>query len=377
MTYNLIAHHPNTRPEDFLYVADQSTGQIVSSICLIPWTWRFEDVTLKAGEMGIVGTLPAYRGRGLIRAQVARFKEILREGNYLLSQIQGILYFYRQFGYDYAIPLEGGWVCELHDLPTGEVAGYHFRQAAREDIPILASFYNEAAQTVAIHAPRDEAIWDYLMTRTLGSETAREFWLVLDDAGQPVGYWAIALEGFGTGLIVSEASRLSGPAGAAIMPRLRRLAEERGKGCVRFNLPAFDDLVQIAQGFGARDVGMYPWQIHLPDVGGLLKALAPILERRLPGTPFAGLTETITLNVFREGFSLDFRAGKLAEVRRVPGVEESEINLPPNLLPLLLLGYRTVEDLHSCYPDALIVDARRPLMNTLFPRVRAYIHTIY
>jgi GNAT superfamily N-acetyltransferase len=376
-THHLIAHHPNTRSEDFLYVEDRSTGQIVSSICLIPWTWCYEDVELKAGELGIVGTLPGYRGRGLIRTQMARFKEMLREGGYLLSQIQGILYFYRQFGYDYAIPLEGGWVCELRSLPADEGEGYHFRQASLEDIPTLASFYDEAAKAVGIHAPRGRAIWDYLLTHTLETETAREFWLVLDGADQPVGYWAISLEGFGTGLIVSESSRLSCLMGAAIMPRLRKMAEERGKDCVRFNLPAFHDLVQVAQGFGARGVGMYPWQIHLPDVVGLLKALGPVLERRLPGTPFAGLTEEVTLNAFREGFCLDFKAGKLVEVRRVPGVEEAAINLPPNLLPLLLLGYRTPDELRACYPDAYVEDAFRPLMRALFPRVRAFIHTIY
>jgi predicted N-acetyltransferase YhbS len=377
LTHHLIAHHPNARPEDFIYIEDRSTGEIVSSICLIPWTWCYEDVELKAGEMGIVGTLPDYRGKGLIRAQVVRFKELLREGGYHLSQIQGIPYFYRQFGYEYAIPLEGGWVCELRHLPADEGEAYHFRQATGEDIPTLARMYDEAAKVSAIYCPRSRAIWDYLMTHGLETETAREFWLVLDEEDQPVGYWGIALHGFGNGLIVCEASRLIQPMGAAIMPRLRRMAEERGKDCVRLNLPPFYGLVQIGQSFGAREVEMYPWQIHLPDVGGLLKALSPILERRLLDSPFAGLTETISLNTYREGFELDFKAGKLAEVRRVPGVMEGAINVPPNLLPVLLLGDHTVGELSAWYPDVIVEDAHRPLMNTLFPKVRSFIHLIY
>ena len=61
MARELILNHPHTRPEHWLYVQDESTSQIVSSLCLIPWTWRYEDVELQAGEVGIVGTLEAYR----------------------------------------------------------------------------------------------------------------------------------------------------------------------------------------------------------------------------------------------------------------------------------------------------------------------------
>jgi GNAT superfamily N-acetyltransferase len=105
MVRELVLHHPNTRPEHWLYVEDKATGQVVSSLCLIPWAWQYQGVEIKTGEMGIVGTLEAYRHRGLIRALVERFKELLREGGYDLSQIQGIPYFYRQFGYEYAMPL--------------------------------------------------------------------------------------------------------------------------------------------------------------------------------------------------------------------------------------------------------------------------------
>ena len=117
MARALIFHHPNTRPEHWLFVENEPTGQVVSSLCLIPWTWRYEDVALKAGEMGIVGTLEAYRHRGLIRALVARFDELLREGGYDLSHIQGIPYFYRRFGYEYAIPLEAGLRVEPYLIP--------------------------------------------------------------------------------------------------------------------------------------------------------------------------------------------------------------------------------------------------------------------
>ena len=99
MTRNLFLHHPQTSYQDLIFVEDEQSDQVVSSLCLIPWTWRCEDVTTPSGEMGIVGTLEAYRRRGLVRAQVEYFKRRLAERGCLLSQIQGIPYYYRQFGY--------------------------------------------------------------------------------------------------------------------------------------------------------------------------------------------------------------------------------------------------------------------------------------
>src|ERR1035437_9271236 len=74
MTRNLFLHHPDTRGRDLIFIEDTRTGQVVSSLCLIPWKFNYEGVSLLSGEMGIVGTLEPYRRRGLIRAQVEFFK---------------------------------------------------------------------------------------------------------------------------------------------------------------------------------------------------------------------------------------------------------------------------------------------------------------
>src|SRR5256885_2237544 len=61
MTRALIVDHPATRPEHWLFVEEEASRTIVSTLCLLPWMLHYQDVTLRAGEMGIVGTLEAYR----------------------------------------------------------------------------------------------------------------------------------------------------------------------------------------------------------------------------------------------------------------------------------------------------------------------------
>ena len=93
LTYNLIMHHPATIPADFIYIEDTATNAIVSSLCLIPWVWRYGEVQLRAGEMGIVGTTPAYRRHGLSRILTDQFKHMLRERQFHVSHNPGYPHF--------------------------------------------------------------------------------------------------------------------------------------------------------------------------------------------------------------------------------------------------------------------------------------------
>ena len=210
MTRSLILNHPPARPEYWLFIEDETSGQIVSSLALIPWLWRYEDVTLKSGEMGIVGTLEAYRNKGLIRALDRRFKELLRQDDFDLSHIQGIPYFYRQFGYEYALPLNAAWEIELQHIPAPPTdIPYHFRLATVDDIPALMRMYDEAAQSLDISTLRDADIWRCIFEQPSGSALISEVWLMLDAAQHIVAYWRITEHGFGSGLHVSESSRLN------------------------------------------------------------------------------------------------------------------------------------------------------------------------
>jgi GNAT superfamily N-acetyltransferase len=70
-TRDLLARpHPTFADGGFTAVQDASTGRIVSSLGLIPQTWSYAGVRFGVGRVELVGTLPAYRRRGLIRRQM-------------------------------------------------------------------------------------------------------------------------------------------------------------------------------------------------------------------------------------------------------------------------------------------------------------------
>ncbi|MBN1122836.1 MAG: GNAT family N-acetyltransferase [Anaerolineae bacterium] len=375
LTRHLINHHPRTNPDQWLMIIDEQTDQIVSSLCLIPWTWRYEEVELRAGEMGIVGTLPEYRGHGLIRQLDRRFKELLDEGGFDVSHIQGIRYFYRLFGYEYAMPLQVWNSLELRDIPDGDDA-ISFRPATVDDIPMLSKLYDEAGQTLGVSAVRDEESWRYLFEYGPSTECGREFYLALNTSGEVSGYWGIEPHGFGEGLNVSETSLMDYQTARASIRKFKALAIERQKPYVRLNLPD-SILIETARSMGLKDDGIYPWQILIPDTVRFLKTIAPVLERRIAESPYMGISEMVIINQYRNAAKLQIEAGKITAIERQPGMIGHEISIPPNVFAPLVLGYLSVDTLIERYPDFSVDGANSGLIRTMFPEMESFIYEQY
>ena len=100
--------HPTFEVGDFTIVEDTATGKIVSSLNLISQTWSYAGIEFGVGRPELVGTLPEYRNRGLVRAQFEVVHQWSAERGELMQAITGIPYYYRQFGYEMGLALGGG-----------------------------------------------------------------------------------------------------------------------------------------------------------------------------------------------------------------------------------------------------------------------------
>jgi hypothetical protein len=206
-------------------------------------------------------------------------------------------------------------------------------------------------------------------------------WLLLDAAGTPAGYLRLPKSAppdtLPDTLVINEVSRLSHAAALAALGHLKQQAGAHGKLAVQFILPADCTLMRLARVWGARSLTPYAWQIHMPDVTALLRALAPALERRLAGSPCAGLSEELRLCLYHQTLALRFAAGRLAAVTDLGFTDEETLRFPPLPFTQLILGYRSIDELRAAYPDVSVPPARRILIETLFPKVTGFIYTAY
>src|SRR5512136_317180 len=154
--------HPTCGPDNVTLVEDTRTGQIVSSMCLIPQTWTYDGIPFPVGRPEAVGTDPAYRRRGLVRAQFDVLHAKSDGAGHLAQGITGIPWYYRQFGYEYAIDLDGGrcvFPPFITPLKDGEAEAYHFRVATPDDLSLVMDLYDRDCTRSLVACPRSAAEW--------------------------------------------------------------------------------------------------------------------------------------------------------------------------------------------------------------------------
>jgi len=379
LTYNLFASHPDTNGLDLCFIEDDH-HKVLSSLCLIPWTLRYGEVFLQAGELGIVGTREDQRGKGLNRILMEYFWQRFNERNCLLSIIQGIPYFYRQYGFEYShIPLEGGWRIQADQIPDITVSGYRLREAGRKDLPELTKMFENQSRDLDISAVRRAEIWNYLLEDLHEQDAMKhDTLLVLSPDGTPSSYFRLPHFHFYPNLLtIDEISEANFEVCLVIFTELKRLAGLKGKEGIRLNLPKNSNLLQLSRDYGAAQLGSYSWQVRVPDVLALLRKIAPVLEERIARSMFAGFTRPIGLDIYREIIELEFINGRLKDVYSGSDLGNAILHIPPQQLIPLILGGKTIDQIGETFPDASPDRTWKPLVNTLFPKTNAFFHTIY
>jgi hypothetical protein len=134
----MSGRHPLIGPGDFALVEDTRQRMIVSATCLLAQTWEYEGIAFEVGRPEIVATEPDYRNRGLVRAIFDLIHARSAAMGHLAQGITGISFYYRQFGYEYALDLGGNrtvYFAAIPKLKPGEPEPYSLRDATSDDIP--------------------------------------------------------------------------------------------------------------------------------------------------------------------------------------------------------------------------------------------------
>jgi hypothetical protein len=385
---------PGFQAGDFTIVEDTRTGQIVSSLSLIPQVWAYEGIPFPVGRPEIVGTAPAYRRRGLVRAQFAEVHQWSQERGDLVQVITGNPWYYRQFGYELALTLGGGRMGYGPNIPRlkpGETEPYQIRSACADDLPLIARMYDRAMERQPIHCLRSEDLWRYEWDGRGEYNLNRKTLHVIERTDGPesaparVGFFALTPWLWGPNIWLS-AYEIDAAASAAaswleITPAVLRClwsvgeayARREGKSLEMFALglgaehPAYDlfsDCLPVVRKPGA-------WYIRVADLPAFLRRIAPALEKRLACSALAGYIGRLRISFYRGGIALSLSEGRLEQVEAwLPTQEEwGDAAFPELTFYQLLFGYRSVEDLEYAFADCWVDDRRTAsVLNALFPK---------
>lgn len=381
--------HPVMSPEDVAVVEDtrKKEHRLVAMTCLWRQQWRYEDITFTIGRPEIVATDPQYRSRGLVRAVFELVHARSKAEGHMVQAITGIPYFYRQFGYEYALDLDAQrdtYIALIPPAPEGVPEPYMLRDATISDIPLIAQLYNQQCASSIVSTVVDEGWWRYQI------EHWNEF--------QADGYWHV--------LVISNADGAF--CGYVTLPSMRRqhsipvidLAVIEGLNLAEIILPVMRAILTQGEAmlvpFDSKPVSKisfmmhrnhpvyeilktemvirrdppYAWYVRVPDLPAFLRAIAPALEKRLAQSVLARYSGELALNFYRGGLRIVFAEGRVSIVEnwRSPLWHSNEnAGFPPLVFLQLLFGHRSLDELRYTYPDVWANDDIVPVLKTLFP----------
>ena len=381
----LTRPHPTFSPDDFTIVEETATGRIVSSLNLIPQTWTYEGIPFGVGRSELVGTLPEFRKRGLIRIQYEEIHKWCAERSLMVQAITGIPYFYRQFGYEMALDHGGerfGYEANVPKLKDGETEPYRLRPAVPADIPFMAKVYEQTHRRYPIVCQRTPEIWRYDLDGQSEKHINRlENHIIEDESGEPVGFLLhlhfLVLEG----MFAIAYELKAGISWLAVTPSVVRYLWETGQAYAErdsrpsksfgFLLgaqhPAYEALGSKLPSYNRP----YAWYLRVPDLPGFICHIAPALEKRLAESIAVGHTGKIRINLYRDILALQFERGKLTGVEEEPRDPKdfADLGLPGLTILQMIFGRSSFEELHVAFPDAYYDNEEACiLLNILFPK---------
>lgn len=381
----LAGNHPTFAADDFIIVQDAATGRIVSSTNLISQTWTYAGVPFRVGRPELVGTAPEYRKLGLIRAQFEVLHAWSAERGEMLQAITGIPFYYRQFGYEMAMPLGGGRVGQAAGAPKlkeGENEPFRLRPPVEADLAFILAVDAYAAGRSLIYCPRDAALWRYDLWGMRALNINRLDWWIIERAdGQPAGLMGCAHQLWGTRFGIQRLELAPGVSWLAVAPSVLRGAAALGEAAagragkslsgLYFALGPEHPFCTIAATRLPEARRPYAWYLRVPDLPGFVRRIAPALEARLAHSVAAGHTGELKVSFYREGLRLVFADGRLRSVEPwLPSHADGGSAAFPGLSFLqLLFGHRSVDELRSTYPDCWAEgDDPQVLLDVLFPK---------
>lgn len=369
----LIDHYPDMSLDHVMAV--ERGGETVAALILIPQTWEVDGLPLRVAEMGCVATHPDHRRRGLQRILNDGFDAYARDNGFDLCALAGIPYFYRQFGYEYAVDLDHSTGIDAEMIPE-HASSLEARPFRETDIDAASRMLQEAQSRYHVRCPRTRGVW--LMQHRTGHYNGEPFEsTALIEEGEVKAYLRYGVKQGDAAFILIEAGMKSPQHAKQVLSYVKEACKRHGLSKVVSKQFYGDEPTRTLIGLGGECVRPYAWQVKALSIPMLLSKLTPLLESRLRDSGYGDLTEALNLNFRKFNVRVIVEHGKAVGVEQNGETRDRTIGLNPYVFPQLLLGHRSLGELMDAYPDVKVRDSHRALMEALFPKKPGYVFHVY
>ncbi len=372
----IYKEHPKKKDILWFYIEDNSTGQIISSLTLLPLEWRFEGKLLPVCEMGFVGTLKEYRGKGIMSKLNEFYERVIMERGYLLSGLRGIPYYYRRFGYEFVLSLDERFSLSPNKIPSMELSHIDIRKASRKDIGYIENQYNSNSNSFLISNNFDtESFYFKFMNDSYDDSKLSAY--IIEENGKPEGYFLIG-KSFDNEVYTIITPQLSPPQMIKLLQHINENPKEEKD--LNLNIAEFSEFGKYILSIGGKLQSNYGWQLKIPDLKRFFESIKVVLENRIEKSKFNNLSKTVIFSDYKQSIELIFNNGKIEAIKSesgYPEVEKCDVRIPGAMLLKLLLGDKTIDEINHIVKDARVNPSSKNLIKILFPQVNSIPDTYY
>jgi hypothetical protein len=276
----------------------------------------------------------------------------------------GIPYFYRLFGYEYAVDIPPARpLAEPPDVNTTVL-----RRAELADIPVLVALQEAAQRAADVAMPHPVARWRWLLQHEASST-----WLLERDGVAVASARARAPD---DGVLVAETTAVDRQAADDLLSGLVR---EHGADLTIVDRPGTTSDAWSAR-LGPAEDEAKQYYLRLPAPERVLDAMRPVLHRRLLSAEIDRVGKEVVLSTFGRHYRMTVTKEGLGPVvvggpMQAPG-SFGGAGVAPDYLAALLFGPHGMDGLVRLRPD-VYPGPDRELFSALLPPLTADLLTYY
>ncbi|MFD6112563.1 GNAT family N-acetyltransferase [Streptomyces yangpuensis] len=290
--HRLVVTDPDAGLSACAVVADGD--RVVSTATLLDEEVCIGGVRLPAGQVELVATEAEYEGRGLVRALMHWAHERSAARGHVVQAMIGIPYFYRLFGYEYAVDIPQALnVNALPPLPPplpqpGD-GNATLRAARPSDIPAMAALQASAQGGFDVTMPHSAACWRWLLDHESSNL------VVLEQAGTVIATARTTPPG--EEMLLAEAAARDESAARELLSAVGAPAAGEGLQVVhRAGTVTGNAWQEFLDHEPRRSAEQY--YIRIPDIAVLLDRLRPLFWQRLTAAGIDRTGRDIVISTF-------------------------------------------------------------------------------
>ena len=368
-----FTYHPDFPVSDHFLLMDTKKNQVASYFCLARKTCVLNGTEFPVGAMEVVATLPEYRHRGFIRRLNELFEHRVEEYKLPLLVIIGIPNFYRNFGYEYALTFNGTITVPTKVIPNckkGEEEPVFIEQITEGTFTQYLKARGHHNAYLDFYRKLTPAEYAYLTHGKLGDDSTYRFFVV-KEGNSVVGSFMLSI---GWGFVEVNELWVDNLAHVPSVLRFLKGVSKRHRLPVRIYQPSRPALKSVLEGLARSKFSRaYAWMVRIPSVKRFLDAIKPVLNLRIAQSDFRNISDSVRVGWYRAAVEIVIKNGRVREIKEIPRKELKEIDVavPFPVIYQLFMGYRTADELREIYPDASGQTLKLPLVEALFPKIRA------